>query len=75
MNIDIKIYLITELHRPTRVGFPRRRVLFQANLIEMKAYARINKRHKYIADVINAFTKMTSSRNEVMRASQKVFSK
>lgn len=56
--------LIEELHKSVRRNYPRRKVflkgindLWQADLIEMIPYAKVNKDYKYILIVINAFTK------------------
>ena len=56
--------VVNELHKPVRHNFPRRRVvvkglrdLYQADLIEMIPYARLNKGNKYILIVIDVFSK------------------
>ena len=56
--------LVTEVHKPIRKKFPRRKVivrslhdLWQADLIEMIPYAKENKRFKYILITINVFSK------------------
>ncbi|KAL6418424.1 hypothetical protein ACFW04_014189 [Cataglyphis niger] len=53
-----------ELHAPARRNFPRRRVavrgyddLWQADVVEMRPYARLNKGHNYILTVIDALSK------------------
>ena len=53
-----------ELHRPARRNYVRRRVtlkgitdLYQAHLVEMLPYSRINEGMKYILTMINCFSK------------------
>lgn len=60
----IKQAVVSELHKPTRKRFRRRRViikglndLIQADLVEMIPYAKINKGYRYILVVINVFSK------------------
>lgn len=74
--------LVDELHAPARRNFPRRRVvvrgyddLWQADVVEMRPYARQNKGHNYILTVIDALSKhawaaalKSKSGNEVARA-------
>lgn len=62
--INIKEDIVNEIHKPARKHFKRRRVivkglndLFQADLVEMIPYAKINKSYKYILVVINVFSK------------------
>uniref|UniRef100_A0A0V0GC20 Putative polinton-1 pi n=1 Tax=Triatoma dimidiata TaxID=72491 RepID=A0A0V0GC20_TRIDM len=62
--MSIKEAVVTEIHRPTRVHYPRRRTLlkgiddlWQADLIEMIPYARQNSGYKYILAVIDCFSK------------------
>lgn len=57
--------VIEELHKPARRNFPRRRTilkgihdLYQADLVEMKQYSKINKGFKYILTVIDCFSKV-----------------
>lgn len=64
MATNVKQDIVSELHRPARKHFQRRRVilkglndLFQADLIEVIPYARFNKGYKYILVVIDAFSK------------------
>jgi Integrase core domain len=56
--------IIDELHKSARRNFKRRTVivkglddLFQADLVEMIPYAKINKNYKYLLTVINTFSK------------------
>ncbi|CAL1671913.1 unnamed protein product [Lasius platythorax] len=55
--------LVEELHAPARRNFPRRRVivrgydLWQADVVEMRPYARNNKGHNYILTVIDVLSK------------------
>lgn len=60
----IKRDVVEELHRPARKNFPRRRVvvkglddLFQADLVEMRPYYKVNKGYRYILTVIDVFSK------------------
>lgn len=63
--MDIKSQIVNELHKPARRNFPRRNTVikglkdlyFQADLVEMIPFSRINKGNKYILFVINCFTK------------------
>lgn len=62
--MDLKSYVVNELHKPARKNFPRRRTiikglndLLQADLIEFIPHARVNKGHKYVLLVINCFSK------------------
>ncbi|KAL6417433.1 hypothetical protein ACFW04_011219 [Cataglyphis niger] len=75
-----------ELHAPARRNFPRRRVavrgyddLWQADVVEMRPYARLNKGHNYILTVIDALSKYawavplkSKSANEITRALSKI---
>jgi hypothetical protein len=63
---SIKKDLVTELHKPARINFKRRRVIIkginetlQADLVEMIPYAKQNKQFKYILVVIDCFSKYT----------------
>lgn len=65
----IKREIVEELHKPARVNFSRRRViikgldeLFQADLVEMIPYARLNRNFKYILVVIDVFSKFVWTR-------------
>lgn len=64
VKMNVKEYIIEELHKPARKHFRRRRVilkglndLFQADLVEMIPYAKFNRGYRYILVVINAFSK------------------
>ena len=59
-----KRLLVKELHAPARRNFPRRRVvvrgfddLWQADVVEMRPYARQNNGHNYILTVIDVLSK------------------
>lgn len=59
-----KLNVVKEIHRNARINFPRRRVitkdiddLWQADLIDMKAYAKENRGYKFILVVIDTFSK------------------
>jgi hypothetical protein len=56
--------VVSELHKPARINFKRRRVIIkginetlQADLVEMIPYAKENKQFKYILVVIDCFSK------------------
>lgn len=56
--------LVNELHAPARKNFPRRHVivrgyddLWQADIVEMRPYARVNKGYNYILTVIDVLSK------------------
>ncbi|XP_060876651.1 uncharacterized protein LOC132949674 [Metopolophium dirhodum] len=58
--------IANELHKPVRKNFTRRRVnvygkndLWQADLVEMISYSKINGGYKYILVVIDCFTKFS----------------
>lgn len=57
--------IVKELHKPARRNFPRRQTvvkgihdLYQADLVEMKQFSKLNKGFKYILTVIDCFTKV-----------------
>lgn len=59
-----KALIAKELHKQARINFPRRHVelkgisdLYQADLVEMIPFAKVNKGYKYIMTIINCFTK------------------
>lgn len=59
-----KSEIVNEIHKPARVNFPRRKYklfgiddLFEADLIEVRNYAKQNKNFNYILTVINCFSK------------------
>ncbi|XP_072766273.1 uncharacterized protein [Anoplolepis gracilipes] len=63
-NNSEKRLLVEELHAPARRNFPRRRVivrgyddLWQADVVEMRPYARVNKGFNYILTVIDVLSK------------------
>jgi len=64
-NTSEKRQLVEELHAPARRNFPRRRIivrgyddLWQADVVEMCSYSRLNKGHKYyILTVIDMLSK------------------
>lgn len=56
--------IIKELHKPARRNFPRRQTvlkgihdLYQADLVEMRPYSKLNKGYNYILTVIDCFSK------------------
>lgn len=56
--------VVNELHKRVRKNFPRRKVkikgiddLWQADLVEMQAYSKINNGFKYLLTVVDAFSK------------------
>ena len=59
-----RVQLVNELHAPARRNFPRRHVvirgyddLWQADLVEMRSYAKQNRGYHYILTIIDAFRK------------------
>jgi len=59
-----KLQLVNELHTPARRNFPRRHVivrgyddLWQADLVEMRSYARANRGYHYILTIIDVLSK------------------
>lgn len=59
-----KRQLVKELHAPARRNFPRRRVivrgyddLWQADVVEMRPYSRVNRGYHYILTVIDVLSK------------------
>lgn len=83
----IRSDIINELHRRTRVNYPRRWVIikgldetFQADLVEMQSYAKQNKNYRYILVVIDIFSKFvwaepikTKTGGDVSKAMKKIF--
>lgn len=64
MNMTVRHQIATELHRPARRKYLRRSVtlkgledLYQADLVEMIPYSKLNKNMRYIMTVINCLTK------------------
>jgi len=86
--MNIKKDIVEELHKPARKHFKRRRVivkglndLFQADLVEMIPYAKVNRGFRYILVVINVFSKYVwaypvkrKSGEAVTQGMKKVFS-
>ncbi|XP_011858541.1 PREDICTED: uncharacterized protein LOC105556081 [Vollenhovia emeryi] len=63
-NGSEKQRLVEELHAPARRNFPRRRVivrgyddLWQADLVDMRAYSRFNRGYYYMLTVIDVLSK------------------
>lgn len=63
MNVE-KATLVEELHRPARRNYPRRRVnirgldeTWQADLVDMSAYAQYNDGYKFLLTIIDIFSK------------------
>ena len=61
---EVKKRIVEELHRPARKNYPRRRVLlkgiddlWQADLLELQPYSRINGGHRFILVVIDCLSK------------------
>lgn len=79
--------IINELHGPSRKNFLRRRVvtkgindLWQADLVEMGAYASSNNGYRYLLTVIDTFSKFawgealkSKTAKEVAQAMEKIF--
>ena len=82
-----KIILVNELHAPARRNFKRRHVvvkgyddLWQADIVEMRPYARANKGYNYIMTVIDVLSKYawavplkTKGGSEATAAFSKIF--
>lgn len=85
----VKKDIVSELHKPARINFKRRRVIvkginetLQADLVEMIPYSKENKGFKYILIVIDCFSKYvwalpikSKNSNEVTAAMGKIVSK
>lgn len=81
--------IASELHKQSRVNFPRRHVevkgisdLYQADLVEMLPFSRTNRGYKYILTIINCFTKFaiaiplkSKSADSIEKALSKVLKK
>lgn len=88
-TLSVRGKLAKELHKLSRKNLPRRHVelkglhdLYQADLVDMSQFSKLNKGHKYIMTIINCFSKFalaiplkSKSKNEVATALRKVFSK
>lgn len=62
--MSVRAGIAAELHRQSRINFPRRSVhlkgitdLYQADLVDMSSFSRANNGFKYILTIINCFTK------------------
>ena len=62
--MDVRKAIAEELHKPARRKYVRRSVtlkgikdLYQADLVEMQNYSKLNKGYRYILTMINCFTK------------------
>lgn len=69
MKNSVKDALVDELHAPARVNYPRRQVvlkskdnMWEADLVDMQAYARTNKNYRYILTIVDAFSKFAFAR-------------
>lgn len=63
--MDAKRAIAEELHKPIRRHYPRRKVtlkgindIYQADLVEMQPYVKVNKGYRYIMTMINCFSKL-----------------
>ena len=79
---DIRKHIAYELHKPARRNFKTRYVelkgindLYQADLVEMIPFAKLNKGFKYILTMINCFSKLafaiplkTKTASEIVKA-------
>lgn len=66
--MNLKNEIVNELHKPARINFSRRNTvvkgindLYQADLIEVQPYSKINKGFRYILTVINCFSKVADA--------------
>lgn len=80
--MNVRQAISDELHKQVRRNFPTRNVelkglndLYQADLVEMIPYAKLNKGYKYILTIINCFSKFafaiplkTKTSNEIVKA-------
>lgn len=64
MSTSVRANIANELHRQARKNFPTRSVelkgindLYQADLVDMTNFAKLNSGYKYILTIINCFTK------------------
>lgn len=87
--MNVRKAIAEELHRQARKNYPRRRVtlkgiddLYQADLVEMQPYAKLNKGYRYIMTMINCFSKFAfavplkdKSGLEVAKALEPILSK
>lgn len=71
--------IVSELHKSARKNFPRRFVnvkgiydLWQADLVEMLPYAKMNKNFKYILTVIDVFSKKAFAKPVLNKSSKLV---
>ena len=62
--MNVKRTIANELHAPARRNFRRRKVImrgvdetWQADLVDMKKYSKLNRGHKYLLTVIENFSK------------------
>lgn len=65
-----KRQIVSELHKPARINFPRRKTVirdfydyFQIDLMEFQPYAKLNKGYRYALVVINCFSKFVWTRH------------
>ena len=68
MMTELRHQIVDELHRPARRMFTRRHTvlkgiddLYQADLVEMIPYSKLNKGYKYILTIINCFSKVADA--------------
>ena len=87
--MDVRRGIAEELHKPARKNYTRRKVtlkgindLYQADLVEMQPYAKLNKGYRYIMTMINCLTKFAfavplkdKSGPEVAKAIEPILSK
>ncbi|XP_044588799.1 uncharacterized protein LOC123267980 [Cotesia glomerata] len=66
MGSNVKETISNELHAPARKKYPRRHVdirgldeTWQADLVDMSAYASTNNKHKFILTIIDIFSKFS----------------
>jgi len=87
MSEQQKHAVVEELHRPARRHYPRRHVdmrdiddKWQADLVDMSAYAKVNRGYRFLLTVIDIFSKFawavptkTKSGSDVTAAMRSVF--
>lgn len=66
--MTLKSKIVDELHKPARIHYPRRSTvvkglndLYQADLIEVRPYSKVNKGYNYILTFINCFSKVADA--------------
>lgn len=63
--MNVRAGIAKELHKQSRINYPRRYVelkgvndLYQADLVDMSSFSKLNKGYKFILTIINCFSKL-----------------